>query len=63
MIQDIITQTANSIWAQIGLVISVLAFAAILVWTYVGKKDRFKRESRLPLEDDAAKNHLSDPHK
>jgi len=60
MIKDFITQTANSIYAQIGLILFVLLFAGILIWTYSGKKDRFKHASRLPLDDDTTKNHSSD---
>jgi len=51
MIKDFISQSGNAIFAQIGLVIFVLLFAAILIWTYKGRKDRFDHERHLPLED------------
>lgn len=44
----------QTIWPIIALVIMLAAFAAILLWTYAGRKDRFEHDSRLPLEDDEA---------
>jgi cbb3-type cytochrome oxidase subunit 3 len=62
MIKDIIEHTASSIYAQVGLVIFVLLFSAITIWTYSGRKNRFDRASRLPLEDDAANQEPTDTH-
>jgi cbb3-type cytochrome oxidase subunit 3 len=59
MIKDFISQSGNAIFAQIGLVIFVLLFAAILIWTLRGHKNRFDHERNLPLEDDMRKQETS----
>jgi len=51
MIQDVITRAANSLWPQISLLIFVLCFVAVLIWTYSGRKDRFREQAALPLND------------
>ena len=58
MIQDVITRSANSLWPIIALIIFVLCFVGVLIWTYRGRKDRFKREAALPL-DDSTSEHLN----
>jgi len=59
MIHDLISHEWSTVWAQVGLVIFVVVFAAIVIWTYRGHKDRFKRESELPLDDGAGDAHSS----
>jgi len=51
MIHDVITRAANSLWPIISLIIFVLCFVGVLIWTYRGRKDRFVREAALPLDD------------
>jgi len=53
MLRDLINNTGTTIWSVISLLAMVLAFAAVLYWTFSGKKDRFDAETRLPLDDDA----------
>lgn len=62
MIRDFISQSSSAIYAQVGLVIFVLLFAAILFWTYKGHKNRFDHERNLPLEDDADEQEASIHH-
>jgi cbb3-type cytochrome oxidase subunit 3 len=54
MIQDVITRAANSVWPLISLLIFVLCFVGVMIWTYSGRKDRFREQAALPLND-----HLS----
>lgn len=35
-----------------GLVMFVLVFVGIVAWALMGRKGRFDREARIPLEDD-----------
>jgi cbb3-type cytochrome oxidase subunit 3 len=35
-----------------GLVIFVLVFVGIVAWVLMGRKGRFDREARIPLEDE-----------
>jgi cbb3-type cytochrome oxidase subunit 3 len=51
MIRDVLTLSANSLWSQISLIIFVLCFVGILIWTIAGRRSRFARQSTLPLED------------
>ena len=51
MIQDVITRAANSLWPQISLLILVLCFVGVMIWTYSGRKDRFREQAALPLND------------
>lgn len=52
MLRDILTNTSLGIWPVVSLIIMFVAFAAVLVWTFAGKKNRFEEESNLPLQDD-----------
>ncbi|MFZ5433278.1 MAG: cbb3-type cytochrome oxidase subunit 3 [Calditrichota bacterium] len=52
MIHDAITYLGASLWAIVGLVLCFSVFVGIVIWTYRGRRDRFERESRLPLDDD-----------
>jgi cbb3-type cytochrome oxidase subunit 3 len=58
MIHDVLTGAAG-MGPRIGLVLFFLLFIAIVVWTYRGGKDRFRYESRLPLEDGTPLNSLN----
>jgi cbb3-type cytochrome oxidase subunit 3 len=51
MIQDVIARAASSLWPQISLLIFVLCFVGVLIWTYSGRKDRFRKQAALPLND------------
>ena len=59
MIQDVITRSVNSLWPILGLILFVLCFVGVLVWTYRGRKDRFRREAALPLDDDHSSDTLN----
>jgi len=64
MISDVLNFTGATLWARVGLVLFFLLFIGIVVWTYRGARDRFHRESRLPLDDDAATpSDASEPHR
>jgi cbb3-type cytochrome oxidase subunit 3 len=56
MIKDVLEFSANSLWPQISLIIFVICFAAILIWTYRGRKDRFHYDAHLPLNDGTVQN-------
>lgn len=51
MIQDVITRSVNSIWPILSLLLFVVCFMGVFIWTYRGQKDRFRREAALPLDD------------
>lgn len=51
MIKDVLEFAANSFWPQISLIVFIVCFGAILIWTYSGRKDRFHYDAALPLED------------
>jgi cbb3-type cytochrome oxidase subunit 3 len=50
MIHDVLAQ-GNALWPSIAVVLFFLLFAGIAIWTWRGGRDRFKHESRLPLDD------------
>ncbi len=52
MIKDVLTFAADSFWPQISLIVFLICFGAILIWTYAGRKDRFRHDANLPLEDE-----------
>lgn len=52
MIRDVIQSAGQIAWPVIALLIMLIAFIAILVWTFSGKKNRFEGESNLPLQDE-----------
>lgn len=56
MIKDVIEFSANSIWPQIGLIIFMVCFIGVAIWTFTGKKKRFEREAMLPLDDSTSDN-------
>jgi cbb3-type cytochrome oxidase subunit 3 len=59
MIRDILRFAGETSWVQIGLVICLLAFLAIVVFTYMGRKNRYEHERHLPLEDGTDDNKPS----
>jgi len=71
VIHDILIDIRATIWPIIGLILFLLAFIGIIYWTYRGKRDRFKYESRLPLDDgttthdnheDSHEDNITEPH-
>ncbi len=59
MIQDVITWSVNSVWPVLSLILFLLCFLAIFFWTYRGRKDRFRREAALPLDDGTSHDNLN----
>ncbi|MCB1060618.1 MAG: cbb3-type cytochrome c oxidase subunit 3 [Calditrichaeota bacterium] len=59
MLRDILTNANHGIWPIVSLIIMFVAFAAVLIWTLSGRKNRFEEESNIPLhdEDDEQLNH------
>ena len=53
MIQDVLTRAANSLWPQISLIIFVLCFLGVIIWTYAGHKHRFQYQAHMPLDDES----------
>jgi cbb3-type cytochrome oxidase subunit 3 len=60
MIRDALEFAHATDWPQVALIIFVVAFMGVLVWTYRGSKTRFDRESRLPLEDGSNLENFSE---
>ncbi|MCB9365878.1 MAG: cbb3-type cytochrome c oxidase subunit 3 [Calditrichaeota bacterium] len=52
MIRDVMGNAGEAIWSIVALIIMFVSFAAILFWTFSGRKNRFEHEMNLPLEDD-----------
>ncbi|MFK7959509.1 MAG: cbb3-type cytochrome oxidase subunit 3 [Phycisphaerales bacterium] len=42
----------TDLFIQVGLVIFLTVFFAILIWTLVGRRDRFARHAQIPLSDE-----------
>ncbi|MCC6475414.1 cbb3-type cytochrome c oxidase subunit 3 [bacterium] len=59
MIRDLLGAGEGTL-SSIALLIMLAAFAGVLLWTFRGKKDRFREESNLPLDD--SDNHAESPH-
>lgn len=52
-LSDIMSAAGLTSWAEIGLIISVVAFAAIVVYTFVIRsRGSWEEARRLPLEAD-----------
>jgi cbb3-type cytochrome oxidase subunit 3 len=60
MLRDFLTNMNHGIWPVVSLIIMFIAFAAVLIWTFAGKKNRFDEESHLPLQDDD--EHITNSH-
>lgn len=61
-LSDIVGNSGLSIYAQIALVIFVLAFLAILVWLFrPGSKERFRRDAMMPLDDETPVERRTPP--
>lgn len=52
MLRDLLTNLELGIWPVVSLIIMFAAFSAILIWTFLGKRNRFEDESNLPLHED-----------
>jgi len=52
-LSDIMSAAGFSSWAEVGLVISLLTFAAIVVYVFfIRRKSSWDHLRNLPLEDD-----------
>ena len=52
---DIMSAAGLSSWAEIGLILSVVTFSAIVVWVFVVRRNpSYEHLRELPLEDDNA---------
>ena len=61
-LSDVVGNSGLSIYAEIALVIFVLAFLAILVWLFrPGATERFRREARMPLDDETPVERRTPP--
>jgi len=50
---DIMSAAGLTSWAEIGLILSVITFSAIVVWVFVvRRKPSYEHLRELPLEDD-----------
>lgn len=52
MFKDVLRHMNASTWAEIGLVIFMACFAAIVVWVWTRPKKRVDQWSQMPLSDD-----------
>lgn len=52
MIRDLIAHSGDILWPVAALVLFVLLFGGIVVWTYSGRRDRFHYLRMLPLQDE-----------
>lgn len=52
MLQSVIEATGTTAFAIIALLLSVLAFAAVIVTVLIRRQSEVDRQARLPLEDD-----------
>jgi hypothetical protein len=57
MFQSVIESTGTSTFAIIALLLSVLAFVAIIVAVLIRRQSDVDRQARLPLEDDQPGRH------
>jgi hypothetical protein len=50
MIHDVVSSVAT-IWPRLALLLFLLLFAGIVLWTVRGGRERFRDVSRLPLDE------------
>ena len=56
-LSDIMSAAGFSSWAEVGLVISLLTFAAIVIYVFlIRRKSSWDHLRNLPLDDDGVKN-------
>ena len=54
-LSDIMSAAGLSSWAEIGLILSVVTFSAVVIWVFVvRRKPSYEHLRELPLEDDNA---------
>ena len=65
MIMDVLGFVGATLWARVGLVFFLLLFIGIVIWTYRGGRDRFRRQSHLPFDEGGDFNSpaSSEPHR
>ncbi len=51
-LSDIMSAAGFSSWAEVGLVISLLTFAAVVAYVFSRKKSSWDHLRNLPLDDD-----------
>lgn len=52
---DVMSAAGLSSWAELGLVLCFITFAAIVIWVFVVRRRRFYEHARgLPLADGGA---------
>lgn len=62
-LSDLVDATRNPIWGEIGLLVFLGLFVAILVYTFSRKnRGRFDRARSLPLDDDPAPSEERPEH-
>ncbi len=54
-LSDVMSHSGLSIYAEIALILFLVTFAAIAIWTFrPGRRSEMDHMSRLPLDDDAS---------
>jgi len=53
-LSDIMSAAGFSSWAEVGLVISLVTFTAIVAYVFLRRKSSWEHLRNLPLEDDGA---------
>ncbi len=53
-LSDIMSAAGFSSWAEVGLVVSLLTFTAIVAYVFIRRKSSWEHLRNLPLEDDGA---------
>lgn len=51
-LSDIMGAAGLSSWAEVGLIVSLVTFTAIVAWVFLRKKSSWEHMRQLPLEDD-----------
>jgi len=53
-LSDVMGAAGLTSWAEVGLIISVITFLAIVAWVFLRRRSRWEHVRRLPLDDDEA---------
>ena len=56
---DVVGHSGLTLWAEVAMVVFMLAFVAVSVHLLVTGRERWERARRLPLDDDASSGQVT----
>jgi len=58
---DVVSHAGFSGYAQVGFVISLVAFVGLVAWVVVRPKSEMQAHAKIVLDDDKTPNHRRQP--